>query len=158
MQDEALPVLLDREHGAEGDRVAVDADRRPLVGDRAAVDDGALPRRQAHVAVGLEAGGGGDADQQHGDAGVDDVAAVAAAVAGDDPDQRRRHRAAAERAPRRRAAPELLRQAGQGEGGEDEEGQRPGRVGGVAEQRQPQADGDRDDRRHEEDPLRRRPS
>jgi hypothetical protein len=80
-QREPLPPLFDAEQRAEAERLPVDADRRPLVGDPAAVDRRALPGAQPHFAVGLEAGGGGDPDQQHGDARVDDVAAVAAPVA-----------------------------------------------------------------------------
>ena len=136
----------------------VDVDGRFLVGDLAPVDLGALPRPQLDFAVGLEAGGGGDADQQHDHADVDDVAAVTAPVAGDDRQQGRRHRAAGELAPGGGAAPELLREAGQREAGEDEERQRPGLAAGVAEQQQGDKGDGGDHKRQAEDALRRGPA
>ena len=57
-------------------------------------------RREAELGDVLEGGGGGHADEQHGDPDVHDVAAVAAAVARDQAQQRQRRRLAA----RRRAA------------------------------------------------------
>ncbi len=45
-QFRSLAVPLDAEHGAEGEGLAVDAHRGTLVGDRAPVDDGALPWAQ----------------------------------------------------------------------------------------------------------------
>src|SRR5439155_8276666 len=90
--DEFVAAVLDQHFAADREPQPVDARDRSQVGDFAPVDHRAFARFQFDVAVGLEARGGGDADQQHGDADVDDVAAVAAPVAADDPGQRFAHR------------------------------------------------------------------
>src|SRR4029077_1971613 len=65
------------------DRVllAVDLHVGAHVGEFAPVDDPRFARFHRNVFVGLKARGGGDADQQYGDADVGDVAAVAPPVA-----------------------------------------------------------------------------
>src|SRR5687768_6239193 len=83
------------------------------VGDAVGADVGALAGPQQHLALVLEARGGGDADEQHGDARVDEVAAIAAAVAADELDERRRDGVAGHRAAGAHAAEELLADRGQ---------------------------------------------